>query len=204
MIFQSSTGEEIDWAALSYISTDEFPNAEDLFEHLGFMGIKLKERQGINSIYVFDQTNLTFGGTIDLTDSDIQQQIVKFYRDFKKDKNFLEENQSSLTVDNIANNLIKEPRSTNDILANVSVELVDEAWQRDRNYYIGSNERGLDMRRRGVRELINLGDLKYAPIVNIIMRDGLPVLSFIDGRHRFAELRDMGAKTINLAFRPES
>ena len=92
MIFKSSgRNEEIDWAALSYISTDEFENPEDLFEHLGFYGIRLKERAGIDSIYVFDEKYLTPEGTIDITTPENQEKIRQFYKDFTKDKNFLEE-----------------------------------------------------------------------------------------------------------------
>lgn len=82
--------EEIDWAALSYISTDEFEEPEDLFEHIGFLGIKLKERQGINSIYVFDEHNLTYRGTIDIRTPENQDKIRQFYKDFEKGKNFRE------------------------------------------------------------------------------------------------------------------
>ena len=92
MIFNSSgQNQEIDWAALSYISTDEFEEPEDLFKHLGFYGIKLKERTGINSLYIFDQDDLTFEGTIDLTTPEMQDKIRQFYQNFTKDKNFLQE-----------------------------------------------------------------------------------------------------------------
>lgn len=92
MIFNSSgQNEEIDWAALSYISTDEFEEPEDLFKHMGYYGIKLKERTGINSLYIFDQDDLTFEGTIDLTTPEMQNKIRQFYQGFMKDKNFLQE-----------------------------------------------------------------------------------------------------------------
>ena len=90
IIRDSGPNQEIDWAALSYIGTDEFDMPEDLLMHLGFLGVKLKERQGIESIYVFDQNNLKFMGTIDITTPEMIQKIQKFYRDFQKDKNFLE------------------------------------------------------------------------------------------------------------------
>jgi hypothetical protein len=91
MIFNSSgQGEEIDWAALSYIGTDDFQTPEELFEHMGFLGIRLKERAGIESIYIFDEKTLTFEGTVDLNTPDMIKRVGQFYKDFTKDKNFLE------------------------------------------------------------------------------------------------------------------
>ena len=85
----SGPDNELDWAALSYISTDEFEMPEDLFMHLGFYGIRLKERTGIESIYIFNQNKLRFEGKLDLQNPQMKQQIQKFYRDFQRDKNFL-------------------------------------------------------------------------------------------------------------------
>jgi hypothetical protein len=89
IIRDSGSGDEMDWATLSYISTDEFEQPEDLFQHMGFLGIRLKERLNIESIYIFDQDNLNFMGTLDISTPQMRQQIGKFYRDFQKDKNFL-------------------------------------------------------------------------------------------------------------------
>ena len=96
IIRDSGPNQEIDWAALSYIGTDEFDMPEDLLMNLGFLGVRLKERQGIESIYIFDQKNLKFMGTIDISTPEMIQQISKFYRDFTKDKNFLEESFTDL------------------------------------------------------------------------------------------------------------
>jgi hypothetical protein len=107
-------------------------------------------------------------------------------------------------VEDVANNLIKEPRSNKDILANIDMQLADEAFKRDIGYYISKDDKGVANRREKIREIILFGDLKYAPIANILIRNNQPILSFTDGRHRFAELRDLGAKSINIAFRPEA
>jgi len=90
MIFNSSNGGEMDWAALSYIGTDDYETPEELFEHMGFYGIKLQERQGIDSFYVFDESRLNFEGEIDIKTPETINQIRNFYKDFAKDKNFLE------------------------------------------------------------------------------------------------------------------
>ena len=84
----SGPDQELDWAALSYVSSDEYDMPEDLFMHLGFLGIRLKEREGIESIYIFDQNKLKFMGKIDINTPQIRQQIGKFYKDFSKDKTF--------------------------------------------------------------------------------------------------------------------
>lgn len=89
IINSSGKGQEIDWATLSYISTDDFEMPEDLFQHMGFLGIKLKERENIESIYIFNQDNLKFEGKISTSDPKVKNEIIKFYSDFQKDKNFL-------------------------------------------------------------------------------------------------------------------
>ena len=58
IIRDSGANQEIDWGALSYINSDDYDDAEELLQHLGFLGVKLKERQGIDSIYIFNQNNL--------------------------------------------------------------------------------------------------------------------------------------------------
>jgi hypothetical protein len=206
VIFKSSNNdEEIDWAALSYIGTDEFEQPEDLFEHMGYYGIKLKERTGINSIYVFDEKYLTYEGTIDLTTPEMQNKIRQFYHNFEKDKHFIEEENevtgSTKTPQEIANSLVTDPRFKKvTVLVNLDVQLADEAFKRDTGFYIGKEDKGIGIRKEKVMELIKSGELKYAPEASIYLtNDGKPRLSFGDGRHRFAVLRDLGVKSINMS-----
>lgn len=62
-----SSDVEMDWSALSSICNDEYDMPEDLFIHLGFKAIKLRERPDIYSVYVFDESDVTLKNTIDLT-----------------------------------------------------------------------------------------------------------------------------------------
>jgi len=67
-------------------------NLEDFQNpNLGFYGVRLKERQDIESIYIFDESKLIPEGEIDLKSPEVINQIGQFYKDFTKDKNFLEE-----------------------------------------------------------------------------------------------------------------
>lgn len=50
--------EEIDWSMLDYLSNDEFERPEDFFKSLGFRAVSLKERTGIDSLYVFDSSDV--------------------------------------------------------------------------------------------------------------------------------------------------
>jgi hypothetical protein len=84
-------GNELDWAAFGYISTDDFEAGEELLEYLGFYGIRLKERQGVESLYIFDEKNLEFEGKVDITTPRMIKSIGDYYKWFAKDKNFLEE-----------------------------------------------------------------------------------------------------------------
>jgi len=91
------------------------------------------------------------------------------------------------------------------VLANVDMRLADQAFQRDSNFYIGKEDKGIGNRREGIMQNIENGSLKYAPDVSITMsHTGVPVLSFGNGRHRFAVLRDLGVKSINMTFSRDS
>jgi hypothetical protein len=81
----------------------------------------------------------------------------------------------------------------------------DRAFSYDTGFYIGKDDKGMYNRREKVRNYIQRGVLQDAPIVHIKFgSSGELILSFTDGRHRFAELRDLGATRINLCFTPES
>ena len=66
-----SSDKEMDWSSLSNIQNDKYELPEELFESLGFKAIKLRERPGIYSIYVFNEKNVTLVNKIDLTTPDM-------------------------------------------------------------------------------------------------------------------------------------
>lgn len=82
IIRDSGRGQEMDWAALNYLGTDDYELPEDLLQHMGFYGVKLKERQGIESIYVFNQNQVKYIGDVDMSNPDIIKQINVFNDDF--------------------------------------------------------------------------------------------------------------------------
>jgi hypothetical protein len=139
--------------------------------------------------------------------------IPEFYY-FAKHENNLDE-QEKKTPQEIADNLVrseywdrveknnpqyyKEP-----IVANVDVRLADQAFRRDPDYYIGKDDKGIGNRKERVGINVEDGTLRYAPDASIRMINGQPLLSFADGRHRFAVLRDLGVKTINITFPQEN
>lgn len=81
--------EEIDWAELANISTEEHELPEDVLINLGFKGILLKERTDIYSILLFDEKDAKFIKKIDITTPKMQKYIQTWYEIFTKDKNFL-------------------------------------------------------------------------------------------------------------------
>ena len=84
IIRDSGQGNELDWAALSYISTDDYEDASELFKHMGFYGVRLRERPETNSIYIFDESKLVYIGTIDLnTDLEKRQKVIDYFKDFQ-------------------------------------------------------------------------------------------------------------------------
>jgi len=84
IIRDSGRGQEMDWAALNYLGTDDYEMPEDLLQHMGFYGVKLKERQGVESIYVFNQNRVKYIGDVDMNDPKIIKQINVFNSDFEK------------------------------------------------------------------------------------------------------------------------
>lgn len=54
----SRPGQEMDWAAIDYISNDDHEESEDILMEMGFLGVKLQERDGIDSILIFNKQNL--------------------------------------------------------------------------------------------------------------------------------------------------
>ncbi len=117
------------------------------------------------------------------------------------EKKFTNENVSPKSPQEIANSLVTDPRFKNGtVLVNLDVKLADEAFKRDEGFYIGKDDKGIGIRKEKVMELIKNGELKYAPEASIYLTpDGKPRLSFGDGRHRFAVLRDLGVETINVS-----
>jgi len=112
-----------------------------------------------------------------------------------------------INITKLALSLKKEDRPSlkNHILTDVDMNKADRAFSYDTGFYIGKDDKGMYNRREKVRNYIQRGVLQDAPIVHIKFgSSGELILSFTDGRHRFAELRDLGATRINLCFTPES
>lgn len=64
-VLTTAGGGEMDWAAGSYLSSDEFESVEELLEHEGYLGLRLNERPGIESIWIFDEGALRPEGTVE-------------------------------------------------------------------------------------------------------------------------------------------
>ena len=141
--------------------------------------------------------------------------IPKFYY-FADEDNLNEEQKSDVSnAQKIADNLVRseywdrvEKNNPSEykkpIVANVDVGLADQAFRRDADLYIGRDDKGIGNRKERVLLNIESGELKYAPDASIRIVNNQPLLSFADGRHRFAVLRDLGVKTINITFPQES
>ena len=136
------------------------------------------------------------------------QNVIKEIQpmEFKKSAQEIADNlQPSEYWTRMKNNNPEYYREQKPVLANVDMKLADEAFQRDHDFYIGPDDRGIGNRKERVLQTIEDGTLKYAPDVSIRMSHyDVPVLSFGDGRHRFAVLRDLGVESINMTFSKES
>ena len=86
---------------------------------------------------------------------------------------------------------------TNNVLVNVDVQKLDTAWKRDIGYYIEQGKESIKGRRAKFEEFLKKNEPIEAPVLNL-KSDG-QTISFGDGRHRFAVLRDMGYKQIQVS-----
>ena len=141
------------------------------------------------------------------------QQHPEAYRELQEGLN---EEAATKTPQEIADSLEKDPyydrwkanypeTYEEPIHVNVDMKLADEAFKRDSNFYIGPDDKGIGNRKERVMQTIEDGSLRYAPKVSLSMSHyDVPVMSFDDGRHRFAVLRDLGVKSINLTFHHDS
>lgn len=99
------------------------------------------------------------------------------------------------------NNIVIPYKRTNLELVNVNVKKFDKEWSKDTEFYIGKNGKGqIHNRYQDFIEFLTTDPEVRGPIeasevhVNEFGKPG-----FVNGRHRFAVLRDLGAKTIPVA-----
>jgi len=82
----------------------------------------------------------------------------------------------------------------------VDVAKLDEVWAKDGGYYLPPNEAGASEivgRRAGVAEYLKRAQREGMPFdQSQVVVDENGVVSFLDGRHRFAMLRDRGVKQV--------
>jgi len=90
-------------------------------------------------------------------------------------------------------------------LVNIDVKKFDNLWKQDKDFYIGPNGTGAAItkpinRYERFKTFLKDGEPIEAPVAAI----NLYGVGFVNGRHRFAVLRDMGVKTIPLTLNDKS
>jgi hypothetical protein len=88
-------------------------------------------------------------------------------------------------------------------MVTVNVQKIDQSWAKDHEYYIGTNGTGGIRNRYG-----NFGEFmkttSEAIQVSELNVDSSGQVTFTNGRHRFAYMRDQGAKVMPVAMNDES
>lgn len=92
------------------------------------------------------------------------------------------------------------PSAKNNEIVVVDVAKANELFKKDEGYYLG--DKGQYSPKEGIKESIENNNQMSAPIASIAIKNNKPFLSFTDGRHRFSQLRDAGAKNIALSMTP--
>lgn len=83
----------------------------------------------------------------------------------------------------------ERPSARNMVLIEIDTDTLDRLWQKDKEYYLPRDKRTIDLSKPIV-----------APIVDFTVTGAI---SFVDGRHRFAALRDMGVDKVVVMVSPE-
>ena len=94
--------------------------------------------------------------------------------------------------------MVRQKRTFSDVLAFMDVERFDEMFKRWTGY-IGPGEEVVAGKRKQFERFEECHKATYAPTAVITGHAGQEKIRFIDGRHRYAVLRDAGLKVVKIA-----
>ncbi len=113
----------------------------------------------------------------------------------------LQESKDALNDYSSNLNAPKRLSAKNNEIVIIDISKADKLFSKDKGYYLSKGEYSSN---EGVSKTIETrGDME-APIVSFVGKGDNLFMSFTDGRHRFSQLRDAGAKSIALSMSPES
>lgn len=100
--------------------------------------------------------------------------------------------------DNILSRIEQHPldRNKDHYLLDVDVEKFDKLFQKSVQYIGKYGSGGIDTRYGDFIKYIDLGMPIYASTIVISEENDKPVVSFVDGRHRYSVMRDLGFERI--------
>lgn len=99
---------------------------------------------------------------------------------------------------NVNFDLSSKQRNAKEVMVVVSTAKLDASWAKDSGFYIPANGGGAEIggRRDGFKSFLATGATVEPSTVCL---DEQGEVSFVDGRHRFSVLRDMGARQVVVA-----
>ena len=105
-------------------------------------------------------------------------------------------------VDNFAVSLSApvRPSAKNNNIVVVDVSKLNKLWKNDKGYYFKKGDYDV---RESINKAIESGGDMEAPIIGFASKGGKKFISFTDGRHRFAQIRDKGGSKIAVSIKPE-
>jgi len=104
--------------------------------------------------------------------------------------------EAELDLDNILKNMTLPPGEKNYVIKWVKANPFDKAWSKDRDFYVGPGGSGASIGSRYKRFISFLANYTGKIETPIVYVDDDGKVSFSNGRHRFAVLRDLGAEKI--------
>ena len=147
---------------------------------------------------IFARKHITVPEEYDsLIESLLKQNNIKYTKQTKKE---------ALDLNNIYNRIVLPRDNIKRKLVSIDIKKADNLLKKDVWFYIppDGEKDVLYNRYNGVKDYLESGRNIDATIANISEKDGEPVFSIIDGRHRFAVMRDMGMKKVKIAMDDDS
>jgi len=99
---------------------------------------------------------------------------------------------------------VKPPRAEGDVVVMTDIKKFDEAWGRDRNFYIppGGGRNAIGNRYEQFIDFLSMGQPIVMPEVS--MWEGMSMPAFTNGRHRYCVLRDKGWEKMPMCVDPDT
>ena len=181
------------------ITSENWSRADGLMTYLSYPEIndnsyrvvtKFMTINPSDPIRTFEKVHISANDSYDgFIESNLKQRNIDFTKQSASE---------SLKHENIYNRIILPEQDSDRHLVSLDTRKVEELFQQNEAFYVPKNG-GIKSRYRGAKDFFTTGEDIEATKASIYEQDGKLHFSIIDGRHRFAVMRDMGMKKVKFS-----